>query len=395
MSTVQEFYERFPYPHKVDDRPSSMGVLPSSFDAIRHHCWAGRWPVGRAFRALVAGGGTGDAAVSLGLSLRHRGIESSIHYVDLSSSSAEIARRRCVKAGLSNVELSVGPIDGVRGEYDYIDLSGVLPIVPDPAELLRHLSTLLVNDGAIGVMAYGRLGRIGVEPFRRIGHALSVGTDVAFARDLLRALPERNWLKLNAKMGQDIDRIPDAEFADRFLAPHEFAYSVSELASMFDAAGLPIRAFIPGLLYDPARILKSDSIRERLSGLPYLDRAQIAEDVQGDFNKHVFYATKKAASPVEVSDFLDIDDAVILPRNLDCAALSAALASGQPVSIAFHIDWVERLVAIRGDRHASQFVAAIATEPTLKALRRSIPNETIQYMSAVLASIEAIHFAVP
>lgn len=395
MASVREFYERFPYPHKTDDRPSSPGILPSSFDAVRHHCWGGRWPARRTFRALVAGGGTGDAVVSLGLSLMRRGVDWEIHYIDLSAPSAAIARRRAEKAGLDRVTFSVGPIEDVTGEFDYIDLSGVLPVLPDPETTLTHLASLLAPDGAMGVMSYGRIGRTGVESFRRMHGVLSGDTDVAFARELMRTLPARNWINRNEKLGRDVSQISDTEFADRFMAPHEFAYSVSELAAMFERTGLPIRSFIPGLLYDPARILKSADIRQRLASLSYLVRAQIAEDAQGDINKHVFYATKQPKAPVEVADFLGVGNAIALPRNMDCASLSKALAGGKDaVSIGFLVDGVERAVAIRCDQNAARFVAALADEPTIADLRRDIPDETIQYMSAVLVSIEALHFAI-
>ena len=71
---VRQFYERFPYPLNRDGHTTSRTILPSSFDAIRHHVWGGHWPKGRPFRALVAGGGTGDAVLGLGLSLAHRGV---------------------------------------------------------------------------------------------------------------------------------------------------------------------------------------------------------------------------------------------------------------------------------------------------------------------------------
>jgi len=394
--SVRSFYERFPYPQKAADHLSG-DILPSSFDAVRHHCWAGHWPAGRSFRALVAGGGTGDAIVSLGLSMRRRGIAGSIHYVDLSKTSAEIARSRAEHARLDNVTFEVGPIEAVRGEYDYIDLSGVLPIIGDPAALLRHLASLLVDDGAMGVMSYGRVGRTGVEPFRRIYRTvMGDNVDTAAARELIAALPPHNWLRANPKLGVDLDRIGDVELADRLLAPHEFAYSVTELAEMFDRAGLPIRAFIPSLVYEPAHLLKSGDLRDRLAGLSYIERAQVAEDAQGDLNKHVFYAAKIGAAPIDIQGLLDRDDVVLLPRNLDCRGMSSALGGGaDAVSVGIRIDAVERSVTIRGGAEAARFVAALEGEPTVGALRSSISDDTIRYMSRLLVAVEALHFAVP
>src|SRR3546814_236258 len=77
---VREQYEAYPYPHRdpKDERRRLVEGSPSDLDEIRHYLHGGRLDLdprtrGRPFRALVAGGGTGDAAVMLAQHLANAG----------------------------------------------------------------------------------------------------------------------------------------------------------------------------------------------------------------------------------------------------------------------------------------------------------------------------------
>ena len=193
--------------------------------------------------------------------------------------------------------------------------------------------------------------------------------------------------------------VSDVEFADRLLAPHEFAYSVSELGELFGRAGMTIRAFLPGLIYDPARYLRDPSIRSRLAGLDYITAAQIAENLHGDLNKHVFYATKTPGHRTDIAAALALDNTRLLPRNVDCEAVAAGLerAGVGTVAIAFLVDMVERHVNIRSVDGAPAFFRALASEPTVATMRDRIgvAPDAMTYLCGALVAIEALLVEVP
>ena len=64
---VRAQYEAYPYPQRdpKDEAKRLVTGSPSDLDEIDHYVFAGRRDWRRPFRALVAGGGTGDATVML------------------------------------------------------------------------------------------------------------------------------------------------------------------------------------------------------------------------------------------------------------------------------------------------------------------------------------------
>ena len=71
---VREQYEAYPYPARdpKDERKRLIVGSPSNLAEIDHYVFAGRGDFAAPFRALVAGGGTGDAAIMLAQQLQDR-----------------------------------------------------------------------------------------------------------------------------------------------------------------------------------------------------------------------------------------------------------------------------------------------------------------------------------
>src|SRR3546814_13977239 len=92
---------------------------------------------GRPFRGLVAGGGTGDAAVMLAQHLANAGAtDAEVVYLDMSSASRRIAEARAGERRLTGMRFVTGTIEAVGdvapGPYDYIDCCGVLHHLASP-----------------------------------------------------------------------------------------------------------------------------------------------------------------------------------------------------------------------------------------------------------------------
>ena len=74
---VRDQYEAYPYPARdpKDERTRLIAGSPSNLAEIDHYVFAGRGDFAKPFRALIAGGGTGDAAIMLAQQLGDRARE--------------------------------------------------------------------------------------------------------------------------------------------------------------------------------------------------------------------------------------------------------------------------------------------------------------------------------
>src|SRR3979411_987793 len=89
-------YEVLPYPAR-DPRDEARRLIvgsPSFLAEIEHYLFAGRIPRDRPFRALIAGGGTGDAAIMLAQQTKDAGLIAELTYLDQSTASRRIAEAR-------------------------------------------------------------------------------------------------------------------------------------------------------------------------------------------------------------------------------------------------------------------------------------------------------------
>lgn len=300
---IREFYEKFPYPARDEHSINYQNILPSDFNVINHYVFQGKWPKDRTFRVLVAGGGTGDAVVSLGRQLTELGQPFSIRYLDLSQASLEIAKSRCTNAGLTeHIEFECGPLETLAREhpdtFDYIDFCGVINHVEEPSVAIASLRNVLTADGGIGVMAYGDLGRTGVYPIqyllRKLG--LNCPSKISEARKFLEALPEENWIRKNINF-KNIMHANDIEFADALFNPRDRAFSTKDLSDLLAEQSMRIQAFLPPVLYDPASSLARTGLSDRVAGLTNEEKWEVAEALQGTLHKHTFYAVNSDHLP--------------------------------------------------------------------------------------------------
>ena len=182
-------YEAYPYPRRdpAEETKRLITGSPSNLVELNHYLFAGRRDFAKPFRALVAGGGTGDGAIMLAQQLADRGEAGEVVYLDLSTAARQVAEARAKVRGLANISFQTGSIldlpDLGLGRFDYVDCCGVLHHLDDPPAGLAALAPMVAEDGGLGVMVYGVYGRTGVYPAQAMLRQLGEG----------RPLGDRPW----------------------------------------------------------------------------------------------------------------------------------------------------------------------------------------------------------
>ena len=337
---VRAQYEAYPYPARdpQDERRRLVTGSPSHLLEIEHYLFAGRIDRGRPFRALVAGGGTGDGAIVLAQQLADRGIAGEVVHLDLSTASRRVAEARAAVRGLANLRFVTGSLldAATLGRFDYIDCCGVLHHLEDPDAGMRALAAALAPGGGIGIMVYGELGRSGVYPMqdllRRLAPEDVAAPDrVALARRVVRALPETNLLRRNPLLGDHLSS--DAGIFDLLLHARDRAYRVPDVLALLGGAGLRLVTFIEPIRYRPETWIADAAVRRRLAELPDAERMAAAELLSCGMKVHIAYAVPadRAGDPVAILD----DDAVPVLRDIEAVALARSLKPGVPLTVRF------------------------------------------------------------
>ena len=307
LPLVRQQYEALPYPpcDPEDDHRRLATTWLEDLAMLNHYCFAGRQSFHQGFRALMAGGGTGDATIFLAQQLRHT--DARVVHLDLSGASIAIAQRRAQIRGLDNItwihdsllnlpQLGLAP-------FDYVGCSGVLHHLQGPDRGLRALLDVLAPGGALGLMVYAATGRTGVYQMQALmqlvnGEEQDITRKIASTRDILDSLPPSNWFKRGEDLYHD-HKTGDAGLYDLLLHTQDRAYSVEQLyAWMADGHGLHLafsdvqRGRAP---YLPHMALgaKPPAMAARLRQLPLRRQHAMAELMLGNITMHTFYATRQ------------------------------------------------------------------------------------------------------
>ena len=370
---VRQQYELLPYPAR-DPREEAQRLIegsPSHLLELNHYVFAGARDFAKPFRALMAGGGTGDALIMLAQHLADRKCPAEIVYLDLSVASRAIAEQRARVRGLDAITFMTGSLLDLPkldlGRFDYIDCCGVLHHLAAPEAGLAALTEVLSPDGGMGVMVYGALGRTGVYPMQAMLKTLAAyapapaatpAMQLATARDLMKQLPVTNWLRRNPAIGDHLAG-GDAGLADLLLHAQDRAYSVAELAALVHGAGLEITGFIEPWRYDPASYLSDAGLLHRLERLDAIARAGFAEQLAGNLKRHIVYLAPKARARSSVAR---PDDKNMVPvLRAGDAQLAASMRDRRSVKVA--IDGIEARFEI--PPHAADILAEIDGRRTI------------------------------
>src|SRR5579872_4226542 len=338
LDEVRAQYEALPYPPR-DPREEAVRLItgtPSHILEVNHYLFAGRLNFNRPFRALVAGGGTGDACIMLAQQLADRRCPAEVIYLDLSTASRAVCEARAKTRGLRNVQFLTGSLLDLPtmnvGQFDYIDCTGVLHHLADPAQGMQALASVLQPEGGVGIMLYGLYGRTGVYPLQEMLRTLappSMATEdrIAMAKRLIRFLPTTNLFRRNPNLNDHVTG-GDAGLYDLLLHSCDRAFSVPEIGILAGEAGLRVVAFLEPVRYEPATYMSDPVIARQTSSLPLLERAAFAECLAGNLRTHVFYATRAGFDTVARPEDTQ---AIPVLREMDAQELAAGLQPGAPL----------------------------------------------------------------
>jgi SAM-dependent methyltransferase len=326
-------YEAYPYPAR-DPREEARRLVvgsPSHLREIDHWVFGACRPASRPLRALMAGGGSGDGTVMLAQQMAWAARPGTVTWLDRSAAARRVAQARVAARGLGNVTFEEAsildlPRSGL-GPFDYIDCCGVLHHLPDPAQGLAALVSVLAPGGGLGVMVYAPHGRTGVYMLQDALRLIAPAEEppparVDIAKRLWRTLPDTAWLRRNPWIDDHL-KGGDAGLYDLLLNPRDVAFTVPALAALVAGAGLRIACLVEPARYDPDTWLADPRLRARTATLDTVARAALAEAICGNMGIHIAYLVR-AGDPPAVPPWAS-DDAVPILREIDGPALARAL----------------------------------------------------------------------
>ena len=104
-----------------------------------------------------------------------------------------------------------------------------------------------------------------------------------------------------------------------------------EIRALADAAGLEIAGLIEPWRYDPDSYVNDGTLRRRLAGLDWLERAAVAELIVGNIKKHSVYLVR-AGRGAEAVARADDPEAVPVMRDDERARSSPPASSRRATS---------------------------------------------------------------
>ena len=345
---VRAQYEEFPFPLR-DPRDEARRLIVTEQDSlgkINHFCFGGRQGFGDGFRVLVAGGGTGDHTIFLAEQLRD--YDASVTYIDISRASFDIARERARVRKLDNIEWHHGSILDVASldlaAFDFISCTGVLHHLPEPERGLEALRSVLAPEGAMSLMLYGRMGRLGIYAGQELMRLVNQGIDDAklktrHARAVLQSLPQTIWLLRGGDPKELLVYFLEDEnnLYDTLLHEQDRAYSVMEIYALLAGAQLELVEFVSFMsgvpsfryLYNPMVWITDPALRSHVAGLPRPKQQAIAEAMNCMITCHSFYAASTAAGRIAAPSDLDMVPLFLYFDSSDLARRFRDAAGGE------------------------------------------------------------------
>ncbi|HEY2621173.1 MAG TPA: methyltransferase [Acetobacteraceae bacterium] len=381
---LAEQYEAYPYPRREprDEAKRLIVGSPGHLREIDHWVFGACRPASQPLRALIAGGGTGDATIMLAQQMAREGRAGSVTWLDRSAAALNIAQARAAARGLTNIvweqrSLLELPGSGL-GPFDYVDCCGVLHHLPDPAEGLRALLSVLAPGGGLGLMVYAPHGRTGIYMLQDALRLLAPSDEAPAARldvakRVMRHLPETAWLRRNGFLDDHING-GDAGLYDLLLNPRDRAFTARELHALLAAQGLTVTCWVEPARYDPIPLLPDPRLRARAEALDPIGRVALAEALAGNVSAHIVYCARQEET-VTLADFMAADAVPVL-RELSGPELAGGIKPDG--TIAFLLDGLRLPIAlpplapailrlIDGRRSVGAIAAALAQHGTGEA----------------------------
>lgn len=304
-------YEAYPYPERnpKDETKRLLIGSPSHLNEIDYWVFGGYRSYTQPLRILIAGCGTGDAAIMVAQQMARHQRSGEVICLDRAEAVLKIVKERAATRKLSNIRYVQGSIlelpDLKLGLFDYIDCCGVLHHLPDPAAALQILREQLNPGGGMGLMVYAPYGRTGVY---MVQEALSKLTSLSdppvkrldVAKRIMKHLPSTAWLRFNGNFGDHLTG-GDAGLYDLLLNPRDRSYKIAELWDLLDKNELAVNCLVEPARYDPAYLITDPKIREKFRQFDIRTQASLAESLAGNMSTHVVYV-RRAEDNIQFAD---------------------------------------------------------------------------------------------
>jgi len=242
-------------------------------------------------------------------------------YVDISAASMAMAKARMEARGLTCSKWVHGSILDLSpdelGLFQYINCIGVLHHLAEPEAGLSCLRRVLADDGAMGLMLYGRHGRRHVYHVQRMMSLLCTGETrlqdrLKIARQALTELSASGIVGISPEMAARLQHQDfDTYLIDTYLHEQDRPYTASEIHAFLASAGLHLAEFTnffgdkgraTALDYDPTLFFSHDDLMQRAAQLPEPERQDLAEILGSSISMHAFYATTRPDTVASIAD---------------------------------------------------------------------------------------------
>ena len=296
-------YDRFVFPEPIADLDAFseaggniLGDPSTQFFNV--------WPERERFapRILVPGCGTYMAAA-----LAIRNPQSEVVGIDLSKECLAQNRKLKVKHDLSNLvlkRLDLRDVADLNASFDYILLTGVIHHLPDPAEGLKQLATVLSEDGVIAVLNYAQNVRAGIHMLRnafRLTGLTASKADIALVRQALDQVgsshPAYNVIRNLPELQTD------GGIFHNLLTPEDRAFTVEEMFDLLDSAGLSFQDWFDRGEYHPVALGQQHPLYSRIAELEPRKQAIVVDNLTGRNGTHKLYARGRDSALPPVIDW--------------------------------------------------------------------------------------------
>jgi SAM-dependent methyltransferase len=285
---VARQYSEWAYPKPIDDMVAAIkgGVRePDTPSLVLPLLWPERRPI-KGLKVLVAGCGTNQGAY-YALMMP----QAEITGIDLSVTSLNHEKFLIGKHDIKNLVLcnmSLLDVDKLKKSYDFVVCSGVLHHLADPDAGLRALRDVLLPDGIISIMVYGRYLRQGIYMLQEAFKLLGLGQnkeDIELIKSTLKDLPEIHCATPYIKAATDIKY--DSGIVDTFLHPQDRAYSVGELLAFARNNKLEFWGWVDPLMYsDKVAFPAHHLLKNKVARLDVEERWKVVELLTQRFGFH-------------------------------------------------------------------------------------------------------------
>ena len=303
LEEVKNQYENYPYPYRnpEDEKNGLIRSIGCDINEIKNNCFNGKLDLDN-FSALVAGGGTGDATIHLAEQLKDT--KARVVHLDISETSMNIAKERAKIRGLNNITWILDSILNLPtmdiSKFDFINCSGVLHHLESPLLGAKALNSVLKDDGSMIIMLYGKYPRVVVYQMQELmkivnKNELNMQTKVDNTKTMINCLSEDNLFVRSNSIYLDViqGKNRDIEVYDLFLHSQDRAYNVLEIYELFSEIGLNHINFFRKSSYDVNKFVKDKNLLKEIDKLSKSEKEAIAENMNGNIDRHIFYVSKK------------------------------------------------------------------------------------------------------